>query len=272
MIDPGTAALVSSLVAAGGNIASGFFRGGTEGLDQAQQAWLADWQWKMGNRQQDFAESNAAFARDLALNGLAYKAQDARNAGLHPLAALGAAGPSFSAGSPSIHIGGYGPGSKENNWPEALSRAGQNLSRAMMVTRSRLEARQLEADTRKAEAEADFAQTQAIAAKRRLDNPTSGTPGMPDPYGSPSGVRAPMHQWLQGPDGPELVGSKEYTYGVMGKPLTMYGRDFWDIMTGPAIRKAVGMLGWQASDLMRRMPSPGVSGYRQFKRYWKGGR
>lgn len=73
---------------------------------------------------------NIALQREFAQNGIQWKAADAKAAGLHPLAALGAQTSSFSP----ISIDGSAYAS--NPMGEALASAGQDLGRAIHSTRT----------------------------------------------------------------------------------------------------------------------------------------
>lgn len=73
------------------------------------------------------AEKNRQMQIEFAKNGVRWRVEDATAAGLHPLAALGASGASYSGGSTS-----YLPESRGGSY-RALSRMGQDASRAMMA-------------------------------------------------------------------------------------------------------------------------------------------
>lgn len=66
-----------------------------------------------------------ALQKEFAQNGIRWKMEDAKRAGVHPLAALGASGASYSPVSVGDTSGGT-----------AMSNLGQNLTRAAMATRS----------------------------------------------------------------------------------------------------------------------------------------
>lgn len=78
------------------------------------------------------SDQNTALQREFAQNGIRWKVEDAKAAGLHPLAALGASTASFS---PSVQVGSMG---------DAVSNMGQDISRAVYANAS--------ADERKEEA------------------------------------------------------------------------------------------------------------------------
>lgn len=69
-----------------------------------------------------------ALQKEFAQNGLRWKVEDARRAGIHPLAALGATGASYSP----VSVGDTGGGT-------AMSNLGQNLTRAVSATRTQEE-------------------------------------------------------------------------------------------------------------------------------------
>lgn len=67
---------------------------------------------------------NAAMAREFAKMGVQWRVDDARKAGIHPLAALGFNGP-----QPATMVG-------DTSWGDAVSNMGQDVSRAVYATRS----------------------------------------------------------------------------------------------------------------------------------------
>lgn len=75
-------------------------------------------------------QSNAALQREFAKNGIRWRVDDARAAGLHPLAALGASGASFSPSFGASHSDPESLGSAVG----ALGNMGQNISRAISST------------------------------------------------------------------------------------------------------------------------------------------
>lgn len=77
------------------------------------------------NFQEDIFNRNVALQREFAQSGLSWKVQDAKNAGLHPLVAIGGAGASYSPQSISVGSS-YTPG------PDYAS-MGQNVARAALA-------------------------------------------------------------------------------------------------------------------------------------------
>lgn len=86
-----------------------------------------------GDQNRKLAHEQMDMQREFAQMGIRWKVADAKAAGLHPLAALGASTSSYAP----ISVGdSYGP---------ALSEAGQNISRAMDATRTAQERSEAEA-------------------------------------------------------------------------------------------------------------------------------
>lgn len=77
---------------------------------------------------QQNAERNIALQREFATNGIRWKVEDAKKAGLHPLAALGASTQSFSP----VSVGA----SPADGGAQSLSHMGQDISRAIQTTRT----------------------------------------------------------------------------------------------------------------------------------------
>jgi hypothetical protein len=113
------------------------------------------------------AENNIALQKQFAKQGIRWKVKDAKSAGIHPLYALGASTHSFSP--VNAFQKGYDP-------EPALSSAGQNLSRAMDSTATKIERLQVR------NAELEVERNEVALAKERadlrlMDQPGSGPPG-----------------------------------------------------------------------------------------------
>lgn len=106
--------MIGSLISAGASLLGGLF--GKSSADKA-----ADLNAQM-------AERNIAMQREFAQNGIQWKAEDAKKAGIHPLYAMGASTPSFSPVSANF--------TADTSMPNALSRAGQDIGRAIDATRN----------------------------------------------------------------------------------------------------------------------------------------
>lgn len=123
--------------------ASGFFGGGSSsGSSAVQQNMMQNWR----NDDLANAERNRQMQYEFAKNGIRWRVEDAKAAGIHPLAALGAATTSASP----IAIGpAYGVAEDRNysRGPDigsSLKDMGQGLGRAVAATQTKVE-RQLTA-------------------------------------------------------------------------------------------------------------------------------
>lgn len=95
-----------------------------------------DMQFQYQKEQNERAEANQ---REFAQSGIQWRVQDAIKAGLHPLAALGGSGASFS--SPSVSVGSIAgaPGGSlpsSGSMGSAVSAMGQDIGRAMQASSS----------------------------------------------------------------------------------------------------------------------------------------
>lgn len=122
----------------------------------------------LGNKQaQETQARQEALQREFAQNGIQWKVEDAKKAGIHPLYALGASTSS------------YAPISVGSPLPQAMSQAGQDLSRAINATRSPgAQQDAFMATTQKLQLENMGLQNQLLASQIRKINQTS-TPGIP---------------------------------------------------------------------------------------------
>lgn len=105
---------ISAVISAGTNILGGFL--GSNEKEKDRQFQLQQ------------AAKNEALQREFAQNSIRWKVEDAKAAGLHPLAALGTNAASYS---PTIIAGGAA-----NPMGDAVARAGQDVSRALTATRT----------------------------------------------------------------------------------------------------------------------------------------
>lgn len=117
--------MLGSIIGAVGGLAGGLL--GKSSSDKATHANFA------------INAENAALQREFAQNGIRWKVADAKAAGLHPLAALGATGASFTPSGIQIS----GDNSLGNGIAEAANVMGQNINRARQATQSQAE-RELE--------------------------------------------------------------------------------------------------------------------------------
>lgn len=122
--------MFDSLISAGANLIGGWLnRDSNEDIAAANRAAQAEY-----NRQQiEQAEKNRAMQIQFAKEGVRWKVDDARAAGVHPLYALGANTVSYS---PVSLGGGAYQQPQDNSFGNALARAGQDISRAVGSTRT----------------------------------------------------------------------------------------------------------------------------------------
>lgn len=157
--------MLEALIPAGANII-----GGLIGKSSADAARDQSWQ---------LAQQNIALQREFAQNGIQWRAEDARKAGIHPIYALGGAGASFSPVS--------GAFSADTSLPQALAAAGQDIGRAIDTTRNapaRADARvATQLALEKAGLENDLLRAEIASKTGRLRQVSSPPmPGAADPY------------------------------------------------------------------------------------------
>lgn len=131
---------------------------------------------RSADRAEAMNERNIALQREFAQNGIRWRVEDAKAAGLHPLAALGASGASFS---PVTQVGDtYFPG-------RDIAEMGQNIGRAMDAgmteeekIRARLQTLLLFSQIKETDARADYYQNEIF--RRNLEgNSSKGVPSVP---------------------------------------------------------------------------------------------
>lgn len=114
----------------------GLFSGGGGSYDNS--TFMQNWKnWDMAWAREQF-DRNEALQREFAQNGIRWRTEDAKAAGLHPLAALGAAGsmysPSVTAGqTPAPDHKEYGGGPDLGS---SIANMGQGLGRAISATQT----------------------------------------------------------------------------------------------------------------------------------------
>ena len=106
--------MIGEMISAGANLVGGFMN-----RQSAKEANATN---------ERIAQQNVALQREFAQSGIQWKVADAKAAGIHPLAALGAQTTSFSP----VSVGA----TADNSMGTAFSAAGQDLSRAINATRS----------------------------------------------------------------------------------------------------------------------------------------
>lgn len=106
--------MLGSLISAGASLLGGLM--GKSSADDAREAQMA------------MNERNIALQKEFAQNGIQWKVQDAKAAGLHPIYALGGSTASFTPVSANF--------SADTSIPNAMAAAGQDIGRAVNATRS----------------------------------------------------------------------------------------------------------------------------------------
>lgn len=105
---------ISAIIGAGSNLIGGLF--GSKANKDAQRLALQD------------KEQDRALQREFAQSGIQWRVEDAKKAGIHPLAALGGAGASYSPSAVSVF--------PDNAIGSSIASAGQDISRALDTTRT----------------------------------------------------------------------------------------------------------------------------------------
>lgn len=82
------------------------------------------------NAQMNLSREQMAQQKEFAQHGISWRVQDAKNAGLHPLAAIGAAGASYSPTAIAGSTGEPYPGSPGSDMAQSLGAMGQSVGRA----------------------------------------------------------------------------------------------------------------------------------------------
>lgn len=90
------------------------------------------------------ARRNEQLQREFAQNGIQWRVEDAKKAGISPVAALGGGGASFSPISVGVEDGGH-------HWSRAVSDMGQDISRAVKATASTQDRQTIQANELKLE-------------------------------------------------------------------------------------------------------------------------
>lgn len=117
------------------------------------------------------AAANVAMQKEFAQNGIRWKVEDAKAAGIHPLYALGASTPSFSP----VSLGA----TPDNSMPQAMADIGQNISRAVSATKTEEEKLMSTINLGIAKANLESATLDNQIKARQLSQIGVGAPSMP---------------------------------------------------------------------------------------------
>lgn len=106
--------MLGSLFSAGASLLGGFL-----GRNEAKET---------RELQQQQLARNEALQREFAQNGIQWRVEDAKKAGIHPIYALGGSGASFTPSSANF--------TADTSLPNAFAQAGQDIGRSIQATRS----------------------------------------------------------------------------------------------------------------------------------------
>lgn len=170
--------MIGDIISAGANLV-----GGLMGRQSAREANAAN---------ERMAQQNIALQKQFAQEGIRWKVEDAKAAGIHPLYALGAQTSSFSP----VSVGAV----SDSSMPNAMAAMGQNLGRAMNATRTSSErdeafitsTRALELEGKKLDNDIKRASL-ASAVRTATVAPNPPMPGGPIPLDDKPGEAPRMH-------------------------------------------------------------------------------
>ena len=148
-MDPFTA---SALVGAGTSLLGGMISNSSGKKESARARRAQETQWHHEREMQ----------KSFAKNSVQWKVADAKKAGLHPLAAMGANTMSYSP-----QMVGDVPQHRDNTG-ETISKMGQNVSRAIMATQSKTQRKMSELAFDNASLKNEMLRTEVASAKARL--------------------------------------------------------------------------------------------------------
>lgn len=159
----------------------GWWNGATAGLEgmtgmfsslDRQKANEAANEQAMAMRREEIA-----LQKEFAKNGIRWRVEDAKRAGLSPLAALGAAGASYGGATATIM--------PDHSSAEISDRMGQNISRAMQTTRTPYEQEMAKLSLSNAQADLDGKVIDNQIRASQLRNLNQGqSPGIPSAGGT----------------------------------------------------------------------------------------
>lgn len=259
---------------------------GSMAKDAAEDAYNRNVASSSYDKQWGLMLDQIAFERQahFAQHGIRWKTEDAKRAGLHPLAVLGSAGASYSPtiSMPSTPYSQPGPGMDLSGVGSAvgdyLNQMGQDTSRAQVATATPLERKmtdlqvqnlQLQNDKINSDVGLNNMQMQEIAARiHRLNSAQIGPP-MPGVVGGQDASRVPVVGAVE--VNPSQVTSASPRSSGVEAGRTPFAKDF-NVGSGVTVRlpskeaaEALEGLGF-----MQHIAGPVILGVQQARDWWNG--
>lgn len=203
-----------ALALGGASIAGGLGLGGDPNADY--------------NRMQiELARENMAMQKEFAQHGLRWRVDDAVAAGLHPLAALGASGSSFS----NVSMPLFEKDTSARDWSrDVVGRMGQDILRSRLAAATHEEKMAAAADIRARNANASLMEEQAADLRQLRLERESKLSLMPNMYTSYVDDQGRVHRILT----PEAaMGIQADSFGPMKQGFQNLGRDIFGRQSAP---------------------------------------
>lgn len=229
--------MIGSIISAGASLIGGMLN-----RDAAKDA---------AAQNREMAEKNIKMQQDFAQHGIKWKVDDAKDAGIHPVYALGAPTTSFSPISFSA--------TADNSMGNALAAAGQDVGRAINTTRTAQERDSVYTKAavalslEKGALENEVLRSQLARIKQQNSPPMASqaiVPNDPAPFAVPEDKKAEERP-------PLMIFGKRWMTNPNTSPMAaweqQYGDDGWASWVLPPVL-ATNDLGY---NIYRRWPKPG---------------
>lgn len=177
--------LLGGIIGAGSSLLGGII--GNRAAAKQQEA-----SHQFAREQQDESE---ALQREFAQNGIRWRVEDAKAAGLHPLFALGGGGSAYTPSAQSVSFG------SDNHMGRAVSEAGQHIARSIQpsMTAEQRETHQAQLEALRAASLRDTAHADyyaSLAGRARTEPASAPFPQVP----SSAHTNPDFHTSVQNPD------------------------------------------------------------------------